>query len=743
MANPYLDSYRNKGTSTQDTSTPTSNSLLSKYRETNPLAQFEAEKKKQQELKKQVDIKNQESQGKQDFLGGIAKVVGDFAAGANEKVLGGATKAAVKAFNTVATGFNQDEANKRTDAFLKGTKQVNSSGQSPLASGKGVDRNSTAFQTGSASGDTIKSLTVDLPGDAYKSARNAVQQAQISTQINSKGAVVGQQEADKLKKFVDEDFKAGKLTKAQADAKKSKLQSEADKTKTATKEVEKKVGAKADQSSGVVSLLETAANLTGLEGIGKTVLTKVAEAASSRLGRDLTVDEMKNLAKQTKNTIDKHVRSDAMQGFSKDNPATSSLIPDSSPEQFKGTFLNPQKVEVSGTPVSTDIGVTTPVKAGVKSTSSESSVEVRTPKVLTEQEYKSQFKKISDSYDKAQKSLEGMPPLKQQAATKAIEDSHAKALAELDDAFANPKLPEGTSKVKQVGRTKTDMTDTSGGTPKGFANTTGEMNDLEKTLFTSAKNRAEGRLGRPLNQQETSKIYDRTKVLAEEKGFNTPNQSSASTEDVGRARPSGTAVDKVTSEELPAASKPEVSKSTYEENTDGELKTSGNAARIEQRSLEKKLTEKMGDLPQYKSIDMKEQAKEAVDLINTDRQKAIDIIEGKANAPGNLKAQSVHQALEDLAVREGDGELLTKLAKSHVNTELSESAQNLRIAAERDPHSAVEQIRQIKDARVKAAEKRSKTTVSKATTDIKKKVEAATPKATKQDWNSFVKELTC
>lgn len=170
---------------------------------------------------------------------------------------------------------------------------------------------------------------------------------------------------------------------------------------------------------------------------------------------------------------------------------------------------------------------------------------------------------------------------------------------------------------------------------------------------------------------------------------------------------------------------------------------SGNAARIEARGLEKKLTEKMGDLPEYKSINMKEQAQEAANLITNNKKLAVDVIDGKANAPGNLKAQSVHQALEELAIKEGDGELLTKLAKSHVNTELSGSAQNLRIAAERDPHSAVEQIRQIRDARMKSAERRSKTTVAKEAKNITKKVDAATPKATKQDWASFVKELTC
>jgi len=170
---------------------------------------------------------------------------------------------------------------------------------------------------------------------------------------------------------------------------------------------------------------------------------------------------------------------------------------------------------------------------------------------------------------------------------------------------------------------------------------------------------------------------------------------------------------------------------------------SGNALRLEQNALEKKLTDNLGDLAEYKSINMKEQADKAIKLINNDRQKAIDIIDGKANPPGNLKAQSVHQALEEIAIQDGDVSLLQKLAKSHVNRELSESAQNLRIAAERDPQSAVENIRQLQDVRKEMAEKRSGSTVKKEATKIKAEIDKVTPKATKQDWASFVKELQC
>ena len=172
-------------------------------------------------------------------------------------------------------------------------------------------------------------------------------------------------------------------------------------------------------------------------------------------------------------------------------------------------------------------------------------------------------------------------------------------------------------------------------------------------------------------------------------------------------------------------------------------KISGNSLRIQQNAVEKKLVDKMGDLPEYKSINMKEQADEAIKLINENKQMAIDIIDGKVNPPGNLKSQSIHQALEEVAMREGDGELLTKLAKSHVNTELSESAQKLRIAAERDPHSPVEQIRQLQETRAKASQSRYKTTVDKELKKASNIVSKVTPKASKETWASFIKNLEC
>lgn len=439
-----------------------------------------------------------------------------------------------------------------------------------------------------------KSVFVDPAVTLYKQAETSGK-----AQANNNGKVLVNDKFHKNQEAeIDRAFKAGDINKQKADELRKQIQTATAKSSESVKKAEKSTGVKFDQNAGAMALIDTASNLSGLGPLAKSVFLKATEAAGKRLGRDLTKDEIENLAKQTKTTVPEKV------------------APTEAPELVRPSA----KAEVLPSPTSLEV----------------------------------------------------------------------KPTADLPVAGSATEIPKPTANAA-----------------------------LENTLLTAAKTQAETRLGRELNPQELDNLTQQTqKIVAEKMPVAEPTPVAA--QELQTPKP-----------ETPTL-KP----------TEGDT-VSGNAARIEQRSLEKKLTEKMGDLPQYKSIDMKEQAKEAVDLISTNKQQAIDIIEGKVNAPGNLKAQSVHQALEDLAVREGDGELLTKLAKSHVNTELSESAQNLRIAAERDPHSAVEQIRQIRDARIKAAEKRAKTSVPKEAADVKKKVEAGTPKATKQDWNSFIKELTC
>lgn len=129
----------------------------------------------------------------------VIKGIKDLTAASNEVFLGGAGRAAVNTVNQFATGFNQDEANRRNEAFLRHARQIDNQGNSLLASE--ADRNSTAFKVGQGIGTAQKVAadiaTTALPGAAVEKVirgtgliNRGVQAAQLPTRLASRVAPV-------------------------------------------------------------------------------------------------------------------------------------------------------------------------------------------------------------------------------------------------------------------------------------------------------------------------------------------------------------------------------------------------------------------------------------------------------------------------------------------------------------------------------------------------------------------------
>lgn len=175
---------------------------------------------------------------------------------------------------------------------------------------------------------------------------------------------------------------------------------------------------------------------------------------------------------------------------------------------------------------------------------------------------------------------------------------------------------------------------------------------------------------------------------------------------------------------------------------DGTATVSGSSTKIEAEAIKKGLTQRMEDLPEFASVNKAEQARKVTDLINNDRQKAIDIIDGKANPPDGIHPVAVHNGLVQLARKEGDGELMTKLAQSNINRELSKSGQSLSLAAERDPHDPVEAIRQVSAARQQALERRGGS-VAKNVSKITKEIDSKIKVPSKGEWQIFLESIKC
>lgn len=194
-------------------------------------------------------------------------------------------------------------------------------------------------------------------------------------------------------------------------------------------------------------------------------------------------------------------------------------------------------------------------------------------------------------------------------------------------------------------------------------------------------------------------------------------------------------------EEKPIASEVPTEKPVTSESEGNKI--SGPAQRIANKALDMKLTDKYGDLPQFKGVNIKEQRASIEDFIQNHRQEAENVIDGTGPIPEGMHPQLLHSILEDTATKEANGPLLDKLAHSDINTELSKGAQSMRLSQERDPDSPVEAVKQIKNAKKAVAEKRAGTTVEKETQKAVQSVKKSTIITTKDQLNDFIKGLQC
>ncbi|HWT40848.1 MAG TPA: hypothetical protein VN081_06320, partial [Dongiaceae bacterium] len=144
------------------------------------------------------------------------------------------------------------------------------------------------------------------------------------------------------------------------------------------------------------------------------------------------------------------------------------------PEQIKQ--FGPQPISVHGAQDNgVGIGVRTPLKVGVKDVSATHNVQVRTPTAMTAQDYVKRLDQLGASYDKATAKLKDMPPAQQKIYQAAIDTHHQNLLNELDKAYQNPQVAEGSSKLTRVAQQTTKAPKNTGGTPKGFINTDGNV----------------------------------------------------------------------------------------------------------------------------------------------------------------------------------------------------------------------------------------------------------------------------
>lgn len=141
----------------------------------------------------------------------------------------------------------------------------------------------------------------------------------------------------------------------------------------------------------------------------------------------------------------------------------------------------------------------------------------------------------------------------------------------------------------------------------------------------------------------------------------------------------------------------------------------------------------------YTPQSYKEQANSIASMMDSNLEEVKAIASGEKPVPRNLNGQILFNAVEALATKEGDGALLTKLAKSPLGKKLSEAGQSLGGHGFNDnAHSAVSAIREVQAAR--AAKGASRESASSVVSRIKSTINKG---HTKETWGSFIKTLEC
>lgn len=175
---------------------------------------------------------------------------------------------------------------------------------------------------------------------------------------------------------------------------------------------------------------------------------------------------------------------------------------------------------------------------------------------------------------------------------------------------------------------------------------------------------------------------------------------------------------------------------------EGVTKVSKLAFGVEEKAIERKLTEGISGLPEFKQVNLKEQAQLASSLLKTDPELSLRIAKGLEVPPADILPESVFTAVENQAFRKGDVNTIRELARSQLAVEATAMGQRIRALGERKASSAVESIRELAKLR-KRTFRGKKKSVTKETNKVVKDIKSNIVKPTRDDWSGFIQSIKC
>lgn len=134
----------------------------------------------------------------------------------------------------------------------------------------------------------------------------------------------------------------------------------------------------------------------------------------------------------------------------------------------------------------------------------------------------------------------------------------------------------------------------------------------------------------------------------------------------------------------------------------GPDRTHGLSRSVEEKAIENQLVDNLGELPEYASLNMKDEAQKAINFKDSDWQKAVRVAKGHEEAPEGVHPIAVFMAVEKEAQERGDVNLIRDLAFSELRKRVTQAAQDLRILRDRSrlDTSAVDRLQDVVDYRI-------------------------------------------
>jgi hypothetical protein len=178
----------------------------------------------------------------------------------------------------------------------------------------------------------------------------------------------------------------------------------------------------------------------------------------------------------------------------------------------------------------------------------------------------------------------------------------------------------------------------------------------------------------------------------------------------------------------------------------GEVKPRGVSVSVEERAVAQKLVDTLGDLPEYRTVNLADKAKEAENLRVADPVSARRIAMALESPPRGILPEAVFLSVENQAMKTGDVETIRDLAQSPLTAASTTMGQRNAMWAMRDPESPIGAIQEVGAARkqqvARAAKGRDlKTVIDKDVKTMKREISKLT--SSRERLQAFINAVIC